>query len=344
MDEARTRAAAPVSAEPPARRQNRAVGLAITGGIGALAGAAVSAGRSRRAVVLGGAVGAAGMVLSEALARARQKPGQIPPWEHRVVTSAAMVAPWGWVAGRLLGRGPVEVAVGTGALAGLMGVRPQKVALGPVVGAMVGRLLAARRRPVPPAVVAGVTMLAFRTTSALLFRDPQVSLLAERVRAEDLPFVVPREARSRYVGTGYVRDLADALGGTYTADAPDVGIVASLDDLAGPGLDLSAVHPLVREFYEHTTRFTLDIVPEWRAWVRPGYLLYRTLVARPLGQASVPMNQREAQGASRAASTRSRCRGRTRSRCAGGSAPTPTPTSPSTWASTPRTATRAGAT
>jgi hypothetical protein len=28
--------------------------------------------------------------------------------------------------------------------------------------------------------------------------------------------------------------------------------------------------------------------------VRPGYLLYRTLVARPLGQASVPMNQHEA--------------------------------------------------
>jgi hypothetical protein len=28
--------------------------------------------------------------------------------------------------------------------------------------------------------------------------------------------------------------------------------------------------------------------------VRPGYLAYRTLVARPLGQANVPMNQREA--------------------------------------------------
>ena len=55
------------------------------------------------------------------------------------------------------------------------------------------------------------------------------------------------------------------------------------------------MHPLVREFYEHTTRFALDIVPEWRMWVRPGYLLYRTVVARPLGQASVPMNQREAQ-------------------------------------------------
>src|SRR6185436_13763402 len=39
----------------------------------------------------------------------------------------------------------------------------------------------------------------------------------------------------------------------------------------------------------------LAIVPEWRLWVRPGYLLYRTLVARPLGQANVPMNQRETQ-------------------------------------------------
>jgi len=35
-------------------------------------------------------------------------------------------------------------------------------------------------------------------------------------------------------------------------------------------------------------------VPEWQLWVRPGYLLYRTLVARPLGQANLPMNQREA--------------------------------------------------
>jgi hypothetical protein len=131
--------------------------------------------------------------------------------------------------------------------------------------------------------------------SALLFRDPQVSMLAERVQPGDVPFVVPLESRSRYVGTGYVRQLADVLGGTYTADAADVGIVASLDSLAGPELDLAQVDPLVREFYEHTTRFTLDIVPEWRLWVRPGYLLYRNLLARPLGQASVPMNQRETQ-------------------------------------------------
>jgi hypothetical protein len=138
-------------------------------------------------------------------------------------------------------------------------------------------------------------MLAYRVASALVFRDAQVSLLAERVRAEDVPFVVPREARSRYVGTGYVRELAGVVGGRYVADAPDAGIVASVDELAGPEFDPAGIDPRVREFYEHTTRFTLDIVPQWRLWVRPGYLLYRAVVARPLGQANVPMNQRETQ-------------------------------------------------
>ena len=193
------------------------------------------------------------------------------------------------------GAGPVAVGAATGAVGGLLGIRPQKVLLGPLFGAALGRVLGSGGRQVPASVVASTTMAAYRVASALVFRDAQVSLLAERVRAEDLPFVVPLEARSRYVGTGYVRELAEVLGGRYVADAPDVGIVASLDELAGPEFDPAGIDPRVREFYEHTTRFTLDIVPQWRLWVRPGYLLYRTVVARPLGQANVPMNQRETQ-------------------------------------------------
>ena len=158
-----------------------------------------------------------------------------------------------------------------------------------------GRVLAALNPRMPASVVAGATVVGYRILSAAAFRDPQVSLLAESVRAEDLPFVVPLESRSRYVGTDYVRTLAEVMGGDYVRGAADVGIVGSLDELAGPELDPVAVAPRVREFYEHTTRYTLDIVPEGRPWVRPGYLLYRTLVAQPLGQANVPMNQREAQ-------------------------------------------------
>jgi hypothetical protein len=278
----------------PARgARSGSVGLA--GVVGAVAGAALTAGWGTVSIVLGAVTGACLLGVIEAVARARQRPGEIPPVWSRIAMSAALIAPFGWVLGRLTGLGPLAVGVVTGVLVGLLGIRPHKVVLGPLVGAGVGWTLLALWSDAPAAVTAAVTTATFRTLSAVLFRDPQVRLLAERVAAAELPFVVPLEARTRYVGTGYVRDLAAVLGGEYQPDARDVGIVASLDELAGPGFDPRTVDPRVREFYEHTTRFTLDIVPRWRLWVRPGYLLYRTAVARPLGQANVPMNQREIQ-------------------------------------------------
>ena len=268
-------------------------GRGFVAGIGALAGLSLVAHRRRRDRALGAIVGAAALALSETVARRLQRPDEVPAIWHRIATSAALAAPLGWLAGRVPGAGPVAVGSGTGALAGVMGLRPQKVALGPVFGAVTGRVLSTVARDVRAPMVAAFTVVAYRVFSAAVFRDAQVSLLAERVRAEDLPFIVPLESRTRYVGTDYVRRLADVLGGTYVRDAADAGIVASLDGLSGPDFDPTAVDRRVREFYEHTTQFTLDIVPEWRAWVRPGYLLYRNLVARPLGQANVPMNQRE---------------------------------------------------
>jgi len=266
--------------------------LGFAAAIGGLAGAALAARRGRGATVAGALAGAAALTASEAVARARQQPDEIPALWHRIATSAALAAPLGWAA-EAAGAGPRAVGTVAGATVGAMGVRPQKVLLGPVVGAVLGTAM--RRAGASGAVTAAATVVAQRSLSAAVFRDAQVSLVAERARTADLPFVVPRPARTGYVGTDYVRTLADELGGTYTADSRDAGIVASLDVLAGPDFDPARVDPLVREFYEHTTRFALDIVPRWRAWVRPGYLLYRSVVARPLGQASLPMNQREAQ-------------------------------------------------
>jgi hypothetical protein len=267
--------------------------IGFAASVGGLAGASLVAHRGIRSSAGAALIGAVGLGTSEAVARARQKEGEIPPLWQRIAVSTALAAPLGLVAETATSAGPLAVGTATGAVVGAMGVRPQKVALGPVVGAAVGQALS--RGPAPAAVAASGTVLAYRSLSALLFRDPQVSLLADRISADDLPFVVPRPARSRHVGTGYIQALAQELGAHYTADAQDTGIVASLDALYGPALDPKQVDPLVREFYEHTTRFALDIVPQWRLWVRPGYLLYRTVVARPLGQASIPMNQREAQ-------------------------------------------------
>jgi hypothetical protein len=267
--------------------------IGFAAAIGGLAGVSLAAHRGARSLARAALVGAVGLGASEAVARSVQKKGEIPPLWQRIAVSTALAAPLGWAAGELTTAGPRMTATATGAAVGAMGLRPQKVAMGPVVGAIVGQLLA-RRQP-STALAASTTVLAYRSLSALVFRDAQLSLVADRVSAANLPFVVPRPARSRYVGTGYLATLAQELGARYTPDAQDVGIVATLDALSGPRFSVEHVHPLVREFYEHTTRFAVDITPEWRPWVRPGYLLYRTVVARPLGQASIPMNQREAQ-------------------------------------------------
>ena len=247
--------------------------------------------RGAKPAILGAAAGAAGLGVSEAVARAHQRPGEIPALWQRIATTSALMAPLGWAAGRF-GAGPVVVGTAAGTSSAPSGCGRRRWRWG---------RWSARRSASPPLGVAGCRRRRWRAdragvpaaVGAAVPRRPDEPA-GRAGAAEDLPFVVPLEARSRYVGTDYVRALAEVLGGTYHADTADVGIVAALDELAGPEFDPGVVDPRVREFYEHTTRFSLDIVPEWRRWVRPGYLLYRSVLARPLGQASVPMNQREA--------------------------------------------------
>ena len=171
---------AAVEPETEAERKGSVIAAGVIGGV---AGAALAGHRGVRAAGLSAAAGAAALAASEAVARARQRPGEILPLWQRIATSAALVAPLGWAAGRATRAGPVAVGAATGALGGLLGIRPQKVLLGPLFGAGVGRVLAMRRRPVPASVAAATTMLAYRVASALVFRDAQVSLLAERVQA-----------------------------------------------------------------------------------------------------------------------------------------------------------------
>jgi hypothetical protein len=171
-----------------------------------------------------------------------------------------------------------------------------KAALGLLVGAALGALFQTLDAGLEPALIAAAVTLAYRVIAAIVYRGrPLVRVIAEEVPAAELRYVVPFEARSRYVGADYVEQLAKVRGGTFRRNPPDVGILASLDSLVGPTFDASRVHPLIREFYEHTSRFKLSIIPEWRRWMKPGYEIFKRLVAQPLGQAAIPSNIEEAQ-------------------------------------------------
>ena len=261
-----------------------AAGGAVLGevidGVGALAGAVI---------------GALLYAPAEALTTLRHAPAEPKPIWQRIFASALLMALFGWLLG-LIYDAPLFIAHRQRRAARTARPRPLKVALGLVVGATVAALLQALDAGAGPALVAATVTIVYRAIAAVLYRHrPLVRIMAEEVPAAELRYVVPFEARSRYVGADYVEQLAELKGGTFRRNPPDVGILASLDSLDGPGFDASRVHPLIREFYEHTSRFKLSIVPEWRAWMKPGYELFKRVVAEPLGQATIPSNIEEAQ-------------------------------------------------
>ncbi len=279
-------------------RRGRILDALVWGAVlGAAGGAVLGAGVDGVGAGAGAAIGALLYAPAEAIVAARHGPAEPKPLLGRIAASALLMALFGALLGVIYGSGhTVLTAMLSGALLGALGLRPLKVALGIAVGAVAGVALEAIDGDMAPALVAAAVTVAYRAIAAVVYRErPLVRIMAEEVPAAELRYVVPFEARSRYVGADYVEQLAKVRGGTFRRNPPDVGILASLDALAGPTFDPGRVDPLIREFYEHTSRFKLSIVPEWRRWMKPGYEVFKRVVAEPLGQAAIPSNIEEAQ-------------------------------------------------
>jgi hypothetical protein len=288
-------------ADPDRRRRSRSGRLfdALIWGtaLGAASGAVLGDAIDGVGAGLGAVIGAVLYAPAEAITSLTRGPAEPKPLWYRIISSALLMALFGWLLGLIYGPDePLLTAIISGAVVGVFGLRPVKVAVGLLVGAALGALFQALDSGLEPALIAAAVTLTYRVIAAIVYRGrPLVRIMAEEVPASELTYVVPFEARSRYVGSDYVEQLAKVRGGTFRRNPPDVGILASLDSLAGPTFDARRVHPLIREFYEHTSRFRLSIVPEWRRWMKPGYELFKQLVARPLGQAAIPSNIEEAQ-------------------------------------------------
>ena len=83
-----------------------------------------------------------------------RRPAEVKPIWQRIVSSALLMALFGWLLG-LIGLGePVVTAMISGALLEVLGLRPLKVAIGLVVGAGVGVLFQALDVDTEPALVA----------------------------------------------------------------------------------------------------------------------------------------------------------------------------------------------
>ena len=178
----------------------------------------------------------------------------------------------------------------------LLAFRSNRLILGTLAGLIIGGLAEAIFADASLAVIAALTVLLYRIVGAAVFKGKDIAALAaEAVHADEAKFVVPFESTTKQVGAEFFKDLARTSDGSFKRNAPGIGIVESLSSLQGPTFDPNQVHPLIQEFYEHTSRFTLSIVPQWKLRMKPAYWLFKKTVAQRIGQANLPMDTEEAQ-------------------------------------------------
>ncbi len=92
------------------------------------------------------------------------------------------------------------------------------------------------------------------------------------------------------IGDATYREVCDAEGLTIERHARDGGLVPSFEQLRSAAFDPSKLHPLVREFYEHTTSFAMDV---WSRCHAPAslamWLLVKT-ISRQVNQLNFPLS------------------------------------------------------
>ncbi len=279
------------------RTNGQIVAAGVAGGvIGAVGGAAMTSALGvgpLPGVVLGGVL----LGVVSAWADAHRAPGRPQPLSVRILGSVFFAAMAGWLLELALPDWPgwipcLLIGAGTGAI----GFRLSKVVLGAVVGVVVGLGFEVWAPEAGWAVPVSSTVLIYRILAGWLWRgQDQVWIMGEEMRPDQARYVVPFTEATGHVGVDYLERYARSVGASFSREPPDIGIVESLDSLRGPRFDPDSTHPLIREFYEHTSRFTLSINPEWKPWMKLPYRIYRQTIARPLGQANAPFEIEEAQ-------------------------------------------------
>lgn len=284
--------------QPPSRRSRSVsaffAGFLLGGISGALIGASM---RGGSAAWLGSLAGGFLLGLGEALTDWYREPGQMKPLLYRILVSGLIGASFAAFLDLLFpSLNLILLALIVGAVSGLFGFQLNKLLLGILTGLAVGILVQFIYPAFEPTLLGALIVLAYRILSAVFLPgQTQMQLMAERVPAEEIRYVVPFEANSKYVGTDYFKDLARTREGSFKRNSPGIGIVESMDNMRGPEFNPGRVHPLIREFYEHTSRFKLNIRPVWKNSIKPLFWLFKRYFAQPIGQANLPFNMQESQ-------------------------------------------------
>ena len=116
-----------------------------------------------------------------------------------------------------------------------------------------------------------------------------VKATGRRFHLNDVPWLDGPVGGVDVIADAWLNAHAERLG-ARARESPDSGLVADLAVLESDDFAVSAVHPRIREFYEHTARWQLDVWSQWSPLMRPGGVLLSALFSRRLQQLNLPLN------------------------------------------------------
>ena len=99
----------------------------------------------------------------------------------------------------------------------------------------------------------------------------------------------PTSRTSHVDDQAWIADWAERIGGTAVRGGSDAGLIPAMEALDGPGLDVSRLAAPVRDFYEHTSRWHMDVWAEWSPLFWPAGELVSRLFAKRIQQLALPM-------------------------------------------------------
>jgi hypothetical protein len=91
------------------------------------------------------------------------------------------------------------------------------------------------------------------------------------------------------VGDGWLDAAAHRAGGSVVRDDAAAGLLPDLAALDGPGFTAASLHPLVRDFYEHTAGWRMDAWSQWSPVAAPGGSLIARAFGRRVQQLAIPV-------------------------------------------------------
>lgn len=116
-----------------------------------------------------------------------------------------------------------------------------------------------------------------------------IALRGRTHRLADVPWLAG-PVGGAVIGDAPYRDVAAAEGLSLERAARQGGLVPDFEALRGPTFDPGAVHPLIRDFYEHTAAFAMDVWSRTYFPLSLGLALLVTTISRQVNQLNFPLS------------------------------------------------------